>query len=700
MAPGPSQQPAGEPTGEQLSLSDLPPAAARRRAARARRSGPATSRPVAELLPVARVAVDVALAHLDRPFDYLVTEAQDAAAVPGCRVRVRFAGQLVDGFLLERLAASEHGGRLSPLASVVSSEPVLTPEVLQLARAVADRYAGTLADVLRLAVPPRHAAVERETAGAAATPHQATHGGRSSPWDSYRRGPSFLRALTEGRRPRAAWTALPGPATPGHPRHWVDAIAAAISVAAVSGRGALVVAPDHRDVSEVSAALARHGVEHTVLTADLGPRERYRRWLRVLRGQVSVVVGTRAAVYAPVARLGLIVVWDDGDDLHAEPRAPYPHVREVAALRAHQAGSALLLGAMSRTAEVAAMVDREFLESIASDRAAVRAAAPRVRASSDALSDRDPLAAAARLPSAAWRAAHQGLRRGPVLVQVPRRGYLPAVVCARCRTRIRCPACQGPVGIPSAGATPTCRWCATVVTSVRCPECGHDQHRAGVVGARRTAEELGRAFPGTPVITSGGREVRDEVSPEPALVVATPGAEPSVVGGYAAALLLDTWALLGRADLRADEEALRRWMAAAALVRGADAGGVVVVVADAALRPVQALVRWDPVGFAGQELGERRALGLPPARRFAVVSGTGDEVSDLRAAIELPEGVDVFGPVARPVRAGAARTTWMLATPPQQAADLAQRLRRALGQLTVRKQRVPRVQVDPVDLTL
>ena len=80
-------------------------------------------------LPVARVAVDISLAHLDRPFDYLVPASMDAAAVPGCRVRVRFAGQLVDGYLLERTDSSEHQGRLARLERVTSPEPVLTPEI-------------------------------------------------------------------------------------------------------------------------------------------------------------------------------------------------------------------------------------------------------------------------------------------------------------------------------------------------------------------------------------------------------------------------------------------------------------------------------------------------------------------------------------------------------------------------------------------
>ena len=81
--------------------------------------------------------------------------------MPGARVRVRFAGRLRDGFVLERLASSDSDRELSPLSKVISAEPVLTPEIATLVRAVADHYAGCFADVLRLAVPPRHAATEK-----------------------------------------------------------------------------------------------------------------------------------------------------------------------------------------------------------------------------------------------------------------------------------------------------------------------------------------------------------------------------------------------------------------------------------------------------------------------------------------------------------------------------------------------------------
>ncbi|MEV5766971.1 primosomal protein N' [Micromonospora sp. NPDC052213] len=689
------------------------------------------------------------LAHLDRPFDYLVPAELDADAVPGTRVKVRFAGQLVDGWLLERADDSGHTGRLAYLEKVVSPEPVLAPEVARLARAVADRYAGSLADVLRLAVPPRHARVEKDVrardaaapAGDAAGSARgaavsggdaaaleggptASGGGSSVPddgpaevavpevavpadapagagpvvgpgpdaWRDYPAGPALLRALADGRAPRAVWSALPG-------EDWPARYAEAVAATVAGGRGAVVVVADNRDLDRLDAALqsALGPGRHVCLSAALGPARRYRAFLAARRGDVSVVVGTRAAMFAPVARLGLVAIWDDGDDLHAEPRAPYPHAREVLLTRAQLGDAAALVGGFARTAEAQLLVETGWAREVVADRATLRARMPAIAPTGDDPQlARDPGAATARLPSLAWTTAREAIRADlPVLVQVPRRGYLPSVACAECRTPARCPHCAGPLALPSAKGSPACRWCGRVAAAYACPECGGRRLRASVTGARRTAEELGRAFPGVPVRTSGREEVLATVPGGAGLVIATPGAEPVAEGGFGAVLLLDSWALLTRADLRAGEEALRRWLAAAALARPAAGGGRVVVVADGALAPVQALLRWDAAWFAARELAERRELGFPPAVRMASVTGPPAAVADLLAEARLPAEAELLGPVP----ADGERERMLVRVPRARAAALAGALHSAAGVRTARKAVDPvRLQVDPLSL--
>ncbi|MFF0637038.1 primosomal protein N' [Nocardia sp. NPDC004151] len=908
------------------------------------------SRPIARVLPLLEPA------HLDRDFDYVVPPELDEIAQPGVRVRVRFSGRLIDGYLLERLERSAHTGKLVRLDRVVSGERVLTPEILKLVTAVAARYAGTRADVLRLAIPPRHAKVETEdtdkpekpkrtakkstavdpvtalggvvdldavapsgpeqpgdaaassvssahrtadglaaqadprdveaasadsdpapsdsaTEGAvpgdavapsgpeqpgdaaaasvssahrtadgiaaqadprdvespAADSHTAPSGsgtegatsgdaadpapiasaavveepaaagtiadpardgdavtgveavggtgiepvrmggtddlsaasngatgpngetgsqgvatsqgdtgpeGESGPrvvsaaspqswvsefaeWGRYVHGHSFLGALAAGRGPRAGWQALPG-------EDWAKRLAELAAVTVRGGRGAVIMVPDQRDLDRVLAeCVALMGESAVGLAAGLGPSARYRRWLSVLRGQAKVVVGTRSAVFSPVRDLGLIAIWDDGDDTFAEPRSPYPHAREVAMLRAHETGAAFVAGGFARTAEVQAIVESGWAHDLLADRAVVRQAMPRITApgDTDAALERDPIAQAIRIPAVAFMEARKALKAGgAVLVQVPRRGYIPALSCAKCRTPARCRHCNGPLALPdsapaSRGAlrsgregvaeaqSPACRWCGITEAAFRCGSCGSRALRAVVIGASRTAEELGRAFPGVPVRGSGGSAILDSVPEGPQVVVSTIGAEPPVPGGYAVAMLLDGWALLGRADLRAAEDALRRWMSAAALVRS---DGRVIVMADAGLPTVQALVRWDPVWHAGFELDQRVEVRFPPAVRFAAIDGTSDSIAELLGEAKLPGDVEVLGPVPLPP---GARKPFSSGDSPAEVERMILRADRSGGaalsraltaaqaiRSTHRSDAPLRVQIDPIDI--
>ncbi len=663
-----------------------------------------TTRHPADHEPIARVLPMLTVPHLDRDFDYLVSAEHSDDAQPGVRVRVRFHGRLVDGFLLERRSDTDHVGKLGWLDRVVSAEPVLTHEIGRLVNAVAARYAGTRADVLRLAVPPRHAAVEKRPA-----PTQDPLIPRpvdAAAWSAYDGGEQFIAALRDGRAARALWQALPG-------ESWPQRLAEVAAAAVGAGRGVLAVVPDQRDIDRLyEAVVALLPDTHVAaLSAGLGPAERYRRWLSALRGQARCVIGTRSAAFAPVSDLGLVLVWDDGDDSLAEPRAPYPHAREVAMLRAHQLRCAAVIGGYARSAEAHALVRSGWAHDLVAARKTVRAHAPRVVALEDSVyaQERDPAARTARLPSMALDAARAALNSGaPVLVQVPRRGYVPALACNRCRSVARCRHCTGPLSLPGGdSAAAVCRWCGREEVALHCARCGSDSVRAVVVGARRTAEELGRAFPGAAVITSGGDNVVATVAQRAAVVVATPGVEPVADGGYGAALLLDCWALLGRQDLRAAEDTLRRWMAAAALVRNRDDGGTVVVVAESTIPTVQSLVRWDPVGHAEAELDARSEVGLPPAVHMAAVDGTPDAVDSLLADAALPEGAEVLGPVDLPIGArrpaGLAHddsvSRMLVRVPRANGLKLAAALRQANAAASARHDKEPvRVQIDPLHI--
>ncbi len=667
--------------------------------------------------PVARVRVDSTLPQVDRTFDYRVPAELSEDAVPGARVRVLFNGHEMTGYIEERAATTDWTRTsLLPLKSVLSRMPSVAPEIFALAEALADRYASTVANVLRLAVPPRIAALDKkyapllpgyesaylgesvpnsipENAGEKPQENAPDNAGKPEPFaasatsstadpyawlatpgapapfvldppalnpdapdaasvfSDYENGAEFIEDVAAGAATRAVMTVLPG-----HLEHtWADVLATALAAAATSGRGAIAVVPTAKNLDLLEAALAERlpADAFVRLSSDSTPHTRYHGFVKARLGRVPVVIGTRAAAYAPVANLGLVVCWDDGDSSLLEQRAPYCHARDVLLLRASAENTAALFAGFSMSSEAARLVRTRWASHVRAPRALVRDYSPRIFSTGSEFElARDPLAAMARIPHLAFEHARRALARGPVLVQVARSGYIPSFSCERCRMPARCGECSGPLSVASGSSVPSCSWCGHLAQQWRCSECGFTHWRYSAAGATRTAEELGRAFPNVPVISSAGDHVRASVGPEPALVVATPGAEPVAFGGYAAALLLDADKMLRFDSLRAPEAALRRWLNAAALVRPAALEGTVVTTASPS--PVeQALVRWDPAWFAREELKERAQTGLPPAVRTAAV--TGAEV-DVRAFMEeflgssaLPERVReqlrIVGPV-------------------------------------------------------
>jgi primosomal protein N' (replication factor Y) (superfamily II helicase) len=673
-------------TNHVAPLDEQLPGLARATARSARAPSRSVGTALASVNPVAQILVDVPLAHLDRPFDFSVPESMSAVAEVGARVKVRFAGREVGGYLIGRSSASDHDGRLSPIRRIVSPEPVLSPAIASLAAELARRYAGTRSDLLRLAIPPRHARVEGEVSVSAPPVDQHLEAAQGA-WQHIDRSPAFLNHLTQGQAPRGVWTAAPGD-------DWPFLLAQAAAVTYSCGHGVVICVPDGRDVDRVDAALTSvlGAGHHVALRADSGPSARYRDFLAVSRGARRVVVGTRSAAFAPVVGLGLVVMWDDGDDLYAEPRAPYPHTREVLLTRAGLEATAVLLGGFARSVEAQVLVSSGWAHEIGITRAALRERVSVSASSAELNPDRDPHGRSARIPRVVFDAIRDGLASGPVLIHTPRGGYAPSLACDHCRSPARCRRCSGPLAQPDATSPPACSWCGTVSDPWACSVCGQRGLRAPIIGGRRTSEELGRAFPGVVVRTSDGDHVVAEVDDRPLIVVATPGAEPIASGGYATVVLLDTWLPLARTDLRTNEEAVRRWFNAAGLVRS---GGIVMIVGDSSLPAIQAVVRWDPAGFAVREADERSQAHLPPAARLATILGDPGAVDDAVTLLAAPESAEVLGP-APYGDGGEARVVVRV---PRRDAHL---LSDALGELqrvrSVRKLDPVRIQVDPISL--
>ena len=318
------------------------------------------------------------------------------------------------------------------------------------------------------------------------------------------------------------------------------------------------------------------------------------------------------------------------------------HLRDAALVRQEQSGCRLAFVSHSRSTDIERLVELGFLHPVFPSPRYL----PRVLPTAEQ-DDADAPQNADRIPTAAWQAARRALEQGPVLVQVARPGYAPVLACQSCGHPAVCTVCGGPLHVHRAGERPSCTLCGAIAANWSCAHCHGTTFRFASIGAGRTADELGRAFPGIRVIVSDGEQTVLTVDDKPALVVATRGAEPVAEGGYRAVLLLDGPRMLARESLRVAEDCLRWWSNAIALSAPRAPNVLVGVGGDLA----KALVTWQQEMVASAELADRRALRFPPAVRLATVTGAADTVAGALAELErlVTEAewakMDTLGPV-------------------------------------------------------
>ncbi len=630
---------------------------------------------------IARVIVEVAPFHLDRPFDYLLGDFGSAQV--GQRVLVPFAGRRVRGLICELAETTDvPRGRLRPIARALGDHVWAHPDEIDTFRWAARRFGGTVADVVRHALPSRVVDVERKGEEAGWFPHV---GERPVPvadlpdppdWTSYDATAQSLLEAVHGGRGSFVVRPLPGARIA---EMLVDLIARALR----ANRDALVIVPDAG-----SPAAAQVIETFSDLAADLrggqSSRSHYRQWLRARAGAARVVVGERGAAFAPLDRLGLAIVVDEANPALKERRSPRHHAREVVLERARRAGGAGVLITTVPSAPAWRLIQDRRVTPVVPTRDAERKARPHVVVVDWQTQPRTRLSleALASLRTAVESQAY-------AVVLATRRGEGRVLVCSRCGERVACPKCGSAVGMSDAGMH--CEGCGySSKAALRCREC--DGRRISPVAAGTTwiARELEQSMH-IPVTVLEGYE--PTFPPPPAVVVVTRGAvldaPPGPVG---AVVLADIDSSLRRPTLDAAEDCLRLSMAVAAWTVdsvSSSAGTVVVQTVEPDHHAVTSLQRWNPGEFWRVEALLRQPLGFPPARaaiRLDVEASTaGLEDLDL----VLPDSDELLGPIVSGGRAG------FLIKTDDRAATLA-----ALHELRAGWSKAGvdvRVDVDPVD---
>ena len=567
---------------------------------------PAPSGPVAESLPIARVRVDTGVFHLDQLYDYSVPEKLSSSAVIGVRVQIPFGGRETEGIVVSRSAKAERAGELKSVTKVLSPHPVATTTSLKLFDAAAEFYCCNPWDLIRSAIPPRVAAVDKEFVPQTSTLNIS--GGGSLP---------VFQTLS--------------PFQPSH-QQIPDLIKQ------IKARGSiLIIAPDEKDVDLLYGELK--GIRHQVLrlTSSTSREERYRNFLLSMSIESSIIIGTRSAIFAPVKNLQTIIVYKESSPDHFEIRSPGWSTYAIAKLRAKSEGLQLIFTGFSPSVRCAFDIDQSQMK-YRNEKVAVQV---------QAFAPHD----GALLPGRVFTEIKKALAQGPVLFLAPRKGYGNALLCAHCRNIAMCK-CGGRLQVASKGIAPTCVHCGTGYPAWKCSFCARDTQYLAGRGIDRAAEEISRAFPGYPVILSAGEVIKEEVESKPSIVLSTPGAQPLVDGGYSAVVVLDAMRFFAHTDISSQERARELLLESASLI---NKPGKVLLVIDDSHPIVSAIARWNIAPLLKRELADRQELMLPPTVASAVIVTAAQVapqiVAGLRKALSegrIPDSVRIFGPTVLP----------------------------------------------------
>ena len=559
--------------------------------------------PAATDLPVASVWVDSGIPTLVEPFSYLIPEKLSSQVKIGSRVQVPFRDKHLEGIVIDRLAANSDSRELKSIYKLLGEFAVATPETLELINLTATYWGGSPYDVIRSAIPPRVATIEKNLSPS--TKSVSTKSGMVA----------YFHLLPPKRDPISALISL-----------IVDS----------KSKGAkLVIVPTARDLNHLISELILAGLEFKSLDSGLPRAKRYQHFLEVSLGQTNLIIGMRAAIFAPIPNLSEIYLYQENSEHYYERRSPHWNAREVAWLRMKLSNLVLHLVGYVPSLDVAIDIEtKEIIYKANREKVSVLA---------------QPSSNGELIPTKIYQLVRKALLVGPVLFLVPAKGYATAISCAKCRNVALCE-CGGKLSKASAKSDPVCVLCSKIYQNWKCGWCGEARVFLASRGIERFAEEIGRSFPNQVVIQSTGNESRESVGADPALVISTPGVEPIAKLGYSAVVILQVDRFLSSTASNGVERAYSNFFAASALV--SETGTIALVHEDGA--PItSALTTWNPGTISKREIEQRIALQLPPISGAILIMAESSELSRLKQGLEkakqearAPKSLRVYGPTA------------------------------------------------------
>ena len=597
--------------------------------------------------PVARVWVDNGIYHLDQSFDYLVPDDLDLLVKTGVRIQVAFNGRECEAIVLERTVLSS-GMKLKSISKVISAVVVASERSLALLTLVSQRWACHPYDILRSAIPPRVAGVEKSFLG-------------------------LEQSEVSQRSTVREYVQLPPFSDPFK-------ILASFTTKSSDKGSILILVPDRKTVDRLRRLLP----QAVVLTADSSRNDRYENFLRARTESNRIVIGTRSAIFADIPDLASIIMFNESSEHFFEVRSPGWNARDVAILRARTENVSLYCVGYSPSVEVARLIDIGWFR--------YRMVKARIRT----LTFQQEFSEL--LPGRIISELRQASKRGPILFIAPRKGYSQGITCKRCRNISTCH-CGARLEKKSAASLISCSLCEKTYSQWACQFCSETTPFLIHRGSERFAQEIGKALPGVAIVLSEAEKMVDDFVVDSGAVIATPGSAPLAVNGYAAVVILDGENLLNQSDLRAQERAREIFFTSAALL---SESGTALLVINHSNPIVGALASWKPSLISQNELRERAEVFLPPYVRSVALDVAAEESATLIRALvksreegRLPQRTRILGPST--LRSGSHRI--LLFSPLEDGESLISLVHEFQRRRSSSKKKLASLHIDPYSLS-
>jgi primosomal protein N' (replication factor Y) len=446
----------------------------------------------------------------------------------------------------------------------------------------------------------------------------------------------------------------------------------AIAAARARGKGALVLVPEIALTPQLVARYrGRFGDEVAVLHSGLTARERHGMWKRLHRGELDVVIGARSALFAPIRKLGLVIVDEEHDSSFKQEEGVRYHARDMAILRAHRASGVVVLGSATPSLETEYLTRSGRAEKLRLPGRARAQAMPKVervdlrRMGAGPTGDK-------RLSLPLHRAIEETLAKGEqAILFLNRRGFAPSVRCQACGEMAACPSCSVALTFHRrGGGTLACHYCGyTRPSTPRCAKCGQTSLVLEGLGTEKLEETLATAFP-TARVARLDRDVASGKGVEKILARVRAREVDLLVGTQMVTKghdlphvtlvgVINADAALSIPDFRAAERGFQLLVQVAGRAGRGDAPGrVLVQTYDPEQPAIVFAANHDVDGFIERELVDRKELGYPPYSRIALVRVEAVVEEDARAATARladaaravgASDVDVLGPAPAPL---------------------------------------------------